>query len=401
MPRRILTVLVMTAALLAPARPEAASVYSMLLLGEAVESGDVRAVSLGGSTQLFVDSLGVNQLNPALLARIPRVSIGAAQYLAVDQGRSDDYKERDVSFTFSNVRVVFPISGLVRLAIGYSGRYDPDGSFSLRDSTQGGDGFTQTYKKSGGLFSVPLTAAFNLTRYASVGLTISLERGLVQERWDVVFDKPTFLPGAGFKEHDLDGTGYGGAIVLYPVSGLTIGAMVESAIEYDAEVFEKYTQTALDTSYSATLTLPARVSAGLTWQLGNKFMFLASAARRDFADFQGLGFLAGTLQAEESYSIGAEYLRGVSVLGKRLPIRAGFNYQRFPMEYPQGERVSKYLVSLGTGIPIRGSKGKVDLALVFGKDGSISANGIEDRLFRVYLGITGGEAWKRKGEEHY
>jgi hypothetical protein len=26
-------------------------------------------------------------------------------------------------------------------------------------------------------------------------------------------------------------------------------------------------------------------------------------------------------------------------------------------------------------------------------------NGIEDRLFRVYLGLCGSEAWKRRGPE--
>ena len=401
MPRRIWTVLLMVAALSAPAKPEAASLYSMLLVGEAVESGDVRAIALGGSTQLFVDSLGANQMNPALLARIPRVTIGAAQCIGVDQGRSEAYKERDVSFTFSSVRIVFPITGLFRFAIGYSGRYDPDGSFSLRDVTDGGDEFTETYKRSGGLFSLPFTAAFDVTRYASVGLVFALERGTLEERWDVVFDGSGFVPGVGLKQQDVGGTSYGGGVVLYPAPGVTIGAMYESAIEYDAEVYEKYTQVALDTTYSAAISLPARMSAGLTWRSGDEFMFLASAARRDFADFEGLGFLPGTMQIEESYSIGAEYLRGVRVRGARLPLRAGFNFQRFPLEFPEGERVNKYLVSLGTGIPIRKGKGKVDVALVFGKDGSIASNGLEDRLVRLYIGVAGGEAWKRKGEDHY
>ena len=400
-PRRIWMVLLMVAALSAPAETKAASVYSMVLVGEAVESGDVRAISLGGSTQLFVDSLGAVQMNPALLARIPRVTIGATQYIAVDQGRSDAYRERDVSFTFSSFRIVFPITGLFRFGIGYTGRYEPEGSFSLRDVTDGGDEFTQTYTKSGGLFSIPLTAAFDVTRYASVGLTFSFERGTIEERWDVVFDELSFVPGAGLKKKDLSGTGFGGGVVLYPASGVTIGGMCESAVDYDAEVYEKYTQVSLDTSYSSTLSLPARVSAGATWRFGDTFMVLASGAWRDFADFEGLGFVPGSLQREESYSLGAEYLRGFRLGSQRLPLRAGFNYQRLPLEFPAGEAVNKYLVSLGTGIPIRGGKGKVDIAFLVGKNGSIGTNGIEDRLFRVYLGISGGETWTRKGEEHY
>jgi long-subunit fatty acid transport protein len=380
----------------------------MILVGEAIESGDVRAISLGGSTQLFVDSLGAVHLNPALLARIPRVTIGATQYLAVDQGRSDTYNERDASFTFSSFRIVFPITGLFRFAVGYTGRYEPDGGFSLRDATEGGDRFTQTFKKSGGLFSVPLTASFDVKRFASVGLTFSLERGTVQERWDIVFDEGGSTPGAGLKKEDLSGTGFGGGVVFYPANGLMIGGMVESAVDYDAEVFEKYTQTSLDTSYSSTLSLPGRVSAGASWRWGDRFMFLASAAWRDFAGFEGMGFPergAGLppsrLRSEQSYSFGVEYLRGLRLRSKRIPLRIGFNYQQLPLEFPAGQPVNKYLVSLGTGIGIRGGRGKVDIAVVAGKDGSIGSNGIENRLFRIYLGVSGSEAWKRKGEEQY
>ena len=129
----------------------ATSVYSMFLLGEPIESGEVRSISVGGSTQILDDSLGVVQLNPALLSRVPRVTIGATQYLAVDEGRNSEYAERDVSFTFSSFRAVFPIAGLFRFGIGYTGRYEPGSGFTLSGETEGGDPYTQKFEKSGGL----------------------------------------------------------------------------------------------------------------------------------------------------------------------------------------------------------------------------------------------------------
>lgn len=393
---------VILAALLAPSPSKAASVYSMVLIGEAVESGDVRAISLGGSTQLFVDSLGAVQSNPAILSRVPRVTIAATQYLAIDQGRSGDYSGRDVSFTFSSFRAVFPIASLVRLSVGYAGRYDPGSAFSLRGATDGGNGYVKTFEKSGGLFSVPLTASFDAPRIpVSLGLTVSLERGTVQERWDVVFDEREFRPGAGLRRHDLSGTGYGAAAVLYLVEGLVIGGTWESRIEYDAEVYEIYTQSALDTSYGGSVTLPPRVSAGLAYRWADRFMFLASAARADFAEFEGLGFPADRLGREEKYCVGFEYLEGVRLRGRRMPLRLGFNYGRYPFDFPQGRGVTRYLVSLGTGMKIRDGKGRLDIAIAAGKDGSLGENGIEDRLFRVYLGVSGSEAWKRRGGERF
>lgn len=408
---RMIAVLAALGAAAAPDVARSASVYSMVLVGETVESGDVRAIALGGSSQLFVDSLSAVHSNAALLSRVGNVTISAAQYVAVDEGRSEDFTRRDVSFTFSSLRAVFPILGLFRLSTGYVGRYDPDATFSLRETTEGGNAYAKTFEKSGGLFAVPLTASFDVTRFASVGLTVSLERGTIEERWDVVFDEPAFAPAAGLRKHDLSGTGYGASAVFFPFGGLLLGGSFESDVEYEAEVSERYTQAALDTSYIRTLSLPARYGAGIAWTWGDRVLVLGSATWADFAeyDYQSLGVPAARLRKEEHYALGFEYLRGVGFRGRRLPIRAGFHYAKLPFTFPgpdavtnsDGEVVTKYLVSLGTGIKIRGGKGKLDIALAAGKDGSLGANGIEDRLIRLYVGISGSEAWKRRGGERY
>jgi len=397
--RRYCALALVLVAVLAAKDAGATSVWSMFLLGESIESGEVRAISLGGSTQLLEDSLGVVQLNPALLSRIPRVTIGATQYLAVDEGRNSEYAERDVSFTFSCFRVAFPIAGLFRFAVGYTGRYEPGSGFSLPGETEGGDAYTQRYAKSGGLYSVPLTFAFNLTRFASVGLTFSFEEGTIEERWDIVFDERGFVPGAALKKEDLSGNGLAAGIVLRPFGGVMIGGMYEDAIEYDASIAERYTQASLDTSYIATLTLPRRVTAGASWRLDDRFIFLASGSWRDFGEFEGSGFPSAELVSERSYSLGAEYLRGFRIGGIRFPLRLGLNYQQLPYEYPVGENVEKFLFSLGTGVVLRGGKGKFDIGIQAGRAGSLGTNGIEDRLVRIYFGIAGGEAWKKKGGE--
>jgi long-subunit fatty acid transport protein len=399
--RRFFALALAAAAVFVPSQPGATSVYSMLLIGETVESGDVRSISLGSSTQLVSDSLCVLQTNPALLSRLPYVSIGATQFVAMDQGRSDEHSERDISVTLSSVRVVFPIAGILRFGLGYTGRYEPDGGFSIRDATDGGDAYTHRYTKTGGIYSIPLIAAFDVTRFASVGLRVSFERGTVEERWDILFDDPEFAPGVGLRKEDLSGTGYGGGIVIRPRDGLSIGGAFDSAIDYDADVYERYTQTTIDTSYSASISLPARVSAGIAWRMAERFGIYASAMWSDFEKLEGLSFPDTSLSREQSYSIGLEYLRGIPLAGARLPVRVGFNYQRLPFEYPGAQAVTRYLVSLGTGVGIKGGKGKLEFALQLGKAGSLGANGLEDRLIRVYLGVAGGEIWRRKGGELY
>jgi len=396
--RYLLPVIVILSAAMA-ADAGATSVYSMFLLGEPIESGEVRSISLGGSTQIVDDSLGVVQLNPALLSRVPRVSIGATQYLAVDEGRNSEYTERDISFTFSSFRAVFPIAGLFRFAVGYTGRYEPGSGFTLRGETEGGDEYSQRFEKSGGLYSVPLTVAFDLTRFASFGLTFSFEQGTIENQWIIVFDEFGFTSGAGIQKEDLSGHGLAAGVLLRPFGGLVLGGMYEDAIEYDALISERYSTSSLDTAYTANLTLPRRVVLGATARLGNDFIVLASGSWRDFGAVEGQAIPEGGLGAEQSVSVGAEWLRGVRVGGIRFPLRWGFKYEQAPFEYPAGEKVEKFLVTIGTGVRVRGGKGKLDIGIQGGRAGSLGANGIEDRLVRLYIGIAGGEEWKKKGAE--
>jgi hypothetical protein len=399
MHRRYLAFSLVLVAVAVPTGARAASVFSMLLLGEPIEAGEVRSISLGGSTQIMEDSLGVLQLNPALLSRVPRVTIGATQYLAVDEARNSEYSERDVSFTFSSFRAVFPIAGLFRFAVGYTGRYEPGSGFSVRGETAGGNSYIQQFEKSGGLFSVPLTVAFDLTRFASIGLTYSFERGTIENRWVTVFGEASFAPGAALQKGDFTGNGLGVGIVLRPTGRLSIGGTYEGAIDYDVALSERYSQAALDTTYAGAFTLPRRVMLGAAWRLGDNWIVLASGAWRDFAGFEGAGFSQGDLSAEQSASLGGEYLRGFRLGGTQFPVRVGFNYQRFPYDFPAGKKVEKFLVSLGTGVVVKGGKGKLDIAIQGGRAGSRGTNGIEDRLVRIFLGISAGEEWKRKGAE--
>ncbi|MFQ5510970.1 MAG: OmpP1/FadL family transporter [Candidatus Krumholzibacteriia bacterium] len=386
--------------LVQPGGSRATSLFSMNLLGERLEAGDVHSIALGGSGQLLQDSLGVLQLNPALLARLPRVTVGVTQFLAIDEGRSTEFAERDISFTFSSFRAAFPLSRNLIFAIGYRGRYDPGGSFAEREVTPAGDEFTSTFSKSGGLFSVPLTLAFGLSRFASVGLTFSFEQGFVQDRQDLVFNDPTFAPSAGIKKESFNGNGYAAGVVLYPTASLSVGAMWESAIDYDTEIIERFTpQSVLDTFYTATARLPSSAGFGVAWQVSEQYLVAGSAAFRDFDGFEGLAFPASRLRREESYSIGGEYKKGVRIKGRRYPLRLSFSYEKLPFDQPGSQDVKKFLVGFGTGIRLSGGRGKVDLAVQGGKVGSINNNGLEDRVFRIYLGISGSEVWKRKTGE--
>ena len=379
---------------LAPHGAEATSVYSMVLAGERIESGDVRAIALGGSAQLVPDSLGVLFSNPALLSRTRVVALGVSQLLSVDEARSDDYAERDNGFLFPSLRFAFPVMDRVVFSVGYVSRFDPEGSFEVPGVTDSGDDYVTRYTNSGGLFAIPFVAAMDITKYLSVGLQFAFEEGNIEERWDIEFEDPLFAPGAGFQKADLSGTSYGGGVVLWPLEKLMVGGSYESAVDYDADVSRQFTRASLDTFFTATASMPAYTTVGITWGFG-PWLLLGSYAWSDFTEFRGLGFPVDRLRTQTSIAVGVEY-DGVAVGAKSLPIRVSFNYQELPFDHPRGKPVDKYLVGLGTGLVTRDGKTKFDLAILAGKVGAIGENGLEDRLVRFYFGIVGGEVWTRR-----
>ena len=354
-----------------PTGAGATSIYNLVLVGERVESGDVRAIALGGSAQLVPDSLGVLYSNPALLSRTRLVTLGATQILALDETRSDEYTERDNSFIFPALRIAFPIMDLFVISAGYVSRYDPGGSFVVDGETESGDQYVQRFTKSGGLFSIPLVVSADITKYVSAGLVFAFEEGNVEERWDTEFEDPSFAPGAGFQTADLSGTSYGGGLVLRPFESLMIGGSYESKVDYDAEVNRVFTTSSLDTSFTGTGTLPARASLAASWGIG-PWLFLGSYVWSDFAgEFQGLDFPPDRLSKETTLALGVEY-DGVPIGSRTLPIRVSFNYEELPFDYPRGHTVTKWLAGIGTGIIVRDGHAKFDFAIQAGKVGSLN-----------------------------
>jgi hypothetical protein len=58
-------------------------------------------------------------------------------------------------------------------------------------------------------------------------------------------------------------------------------------------------------------------------------------------------------------------------------------------------------VEFGMGLKFRSGKGKIDLAFQGGMTGDLSTNEIENRVFRIYLGVNGAEIWQRNRQAEF
>jgi hypothetical protein len=389
----VLAVLVMGTAGSDQARAD--SKWGLVFLGEPVWTGDVRAIGLGSQFQLLEDSLSL-QHNPATVAAIRKFTFQANVYFASDRASSPDYKETDASFKFSSFMFAVPIVPRLSLGLGYRGRYDAPSGFVFKDETAGGDIYAQFYNRNGGLISFPFMAGVHVARFLQVGGTLSVERGNYENAWTIEFLDPTYNQARSTQEWDLRGTGYSAGAVLRPVKGVSLGVTWEGEIVYDTEVRERFTNPVSDRDYTQESRLPERWTVSGLWRLRNKVAVYGTWSYSDFTKFVGLAFPADRLYSQDVVSGGLEYLPGLRIRKTRFPIRVGAMFTRLPYDYPIGERVNSYMFELGTGWKSRHGKGKVDITLQGGTTGNLDANGMVDRVFRIFVGLSGAETWRRQ-----
>lgn len=396
MKRRAPGILVLAAVLqLAAGAACGESIFNLNLLGSPVSQGDIHGIALGGNYQLVNDSLAVLQANPAMLSLVRKVTFGTSQYVSSDLTRGATGTERNVSTKFTAFTFAFPFLNRFAVGLGYRGRYDPDGSFTLPMLSSDGQPYNQTYTRTGGLYSYPLTVATSITPYLNVGGYFSLENGSLEGRWDVVFADPAQQRAVNIDRRTFKGHGWGLGAVVRPLPALVVGVSYDGRVDYDTDVKLRFSNRSANADYSERVALPARWTAAASWRV-HAMAIHAGGSFCDFTKFEGLGFPAENLEREESAALGLEYLDGFPLFGRHWPVRLSVSWEQLPYDYPAGEPIRRIVAGLGTGLHFRDGKGRIDFAIQTGKVGSKGRNGLETQILRLYVGVSGAEIWQHK-----
>jgi hypothetical protein len=391
MKRRILLITIVCAALFAGSGARAQSVYNLNLLGQRTENGDVRATALGGSVQIVPDSLGVLQLNPAMLAYSSRVTFGAAVYFTADDNQDQNNSDREGALKFTTFAFAFSPVPRVTLAIGYRANYDPGGGFSTPDTTDAGESYTQSYERTGNVLSFPFSAAVDLGRFLKVGGYYSFENGRLEGRWENQFRPTVSLSSFSQQERTLRAKGWGLGAEVTPFDRLALGLNYTSELDYDTEVVETHTNDQANGRFDEQTLVPEKWTASLRLRVTSGLSLYAGGSYRDFTKFRGLAFPTDRLAEELVVSAGLELRRGLR--GK--PLWLSGTWEQLPYTLPAGENVIRFAGTVGTGLQLGRGRGKIDLAFQFARTGSVGSNGFETQSIRVYVGISGAEAWSR------
>lgn len=379
---------------------EAQSVFGLEFLGEHRYFANARQHALGLSAFAVPDSTSAISANAASLADLSRLTFSIFEQLGSSSIRNADTSAVENRFQLPSVMLAVPLRRGLVCGVGYRTRFEGKGDFSFSRSVEGVPATLEIYEHRSSLFTVPFTLAWKATDWASVAGELQLERGSIKDDAIVSINSTDYQPAVSERLRSFSGTSAAVSFLLKPHERITVGAHWNSAIDYNVSETFSYTRAELDSASEYDFSLPAAFGAGAAFGATERWWVSAYFWQRSAPEPDGFPQLAGSIGDERLISFGVERRRqSAGSFFSRIPIRLGFYEDRWHLERPEGRPVKSRFFTLGSGFALPGGPGMVDITFELGQIGSVSGNGLDERVFRIGLGISASEAWSKRKEE--
>jgi len=385
----------------AAAGASAQSIFGLDYLGEHRFAGSARERALGFSLFAAPDTNSALTANAATLSGLTRLTFSFFEMLGASTVRSADLSAHENRFELPSVMVAVPLRPGLVAGVGYRTRFAGKGEFTYEVPIEDTPTAYETYRHRGSLFTAPITLSWAATCWLSVAGQLNIERGAIDDNVSSKFHEDNYATMESKRTRSFSGTSWEASALLRVVPRLFVGGSVNGPIDYGVTEDFVYTRSDLDSTAAFDLTLPLSYGVGVCAGASERWWLSARYWQRGAPEPDGFPRFAGALGDERLLAFGLER-RGAASGGfwTRIPIRLGFYEDRWHIEVPAGSPVKSRFFTLGTGFKLPGGPGMLDLSLEAGQIGSKDENGVDERLVRIGVGISAGEAWsKRKPQQ--
>jgi hypothetical protein len=356
---------------------------------------NARTLALGGMGIALDDWQALSALNPALQSRITLTRLSVS-FLHETSGVSLDVQNGRV--TDSNVagaQFFIPLGRGLGISAGIRPYTAVEYSFTNEGEVAGAN-FVEKLSGDGGVNSAFLTFSVGVGRFLQLGLRGNAYFGRIKRVWEVNYASAEFRSTKDQIVSFARGYGFTLGAVVSPIRSWRIGAVVTPGFDLTAEIdLDSRSGIELPTQKS-TYNVPIEYGAGTTFNLSNRFLVGVDVLGQRWSEFgRDSGKLAGW---EDALRIGG----GIELTGRlereagffsRLSYRLGAYQWRLGVQAPDGQEVIEKFATFGLGIPFNGNWGRIDVAVQVGRRGKRPDNPVEETVWRVAVGISGGERW--------
>jgi hypothetical protein len=169
----------------------------------------------------------------------------------------------------------------------------------------------------------------------------------------------------------------------------------------DSSIDNAVSVDTIQNNIKGVIALPQKITFGTTFEKIDDRSGLAKWAvsgEVSFQDWKGFKDFDSETFLENSYTagLGFQYMPEFASVKKgfwrRSVYRAGVHYAQVPLIL-NNERITDMSVSLGTSMPFGRSSTLLNLGVSVGKKGTIAKGLVEDKYFKIHLGITINDTW--------
>ena len=282
--------------------------------------------------------------------------------------------------------------------LGYRTRFLGRADFSVEREVPGISNAFDVYAFRSSLFTAPLSVSWRATERVRLAGELQIERGSIHDEVTVYFPgEEGFGSVLSRRDRSFSGTSWSASILLTPLPRVHIGAVFDDRVTYSVDEDISFSREDLDTTTSYDFELPWAFGLGVAVGITDRWYLMSSYWSRKTPEPNGFSQLEGSLQDERLVAFGIERRRSANGgFLSRIPLRFGYYEDRWHLQFPEGEGVTARFVTLGTGFPIPGGPGSVDISLEFGQIGSMGDNGLDERVMRIGIGINVSEPWSKR-----
>lgn len=376
------------------------SLYSRLGVGLVHLRDGVRAIGMGNASLAAADGLSVYHLNPATLAGVAFTRLqtefgyeSADVKVKTTTGLEGPSTGRFRDANFNGVSLLLPVKRGYSVAFGLA----PYSRMAFTLNQLAG-GYEEIYSGSGGLDEAYLAFAGTVGGPATglrYGIAADFYFGRIQRSWRVNFSSGLLQPTEDRVGAYLHGIGYHAGLHWFH-RHWQLGLAVRPPVDLNVETAVEYIFAGGSDLIKTKTTLPLWIGVGVGYQPSSQWQFAADYRFQRWGNVEQSKRLGATLTDSYEFGAGVEWVPSRNPIDsyfKRIAYRAGATFSRLPYQEPAGQEVAEKVVTAGLGFPYRLGASRLDVAVEYGKRGSLGNNPAEETLFRFSIAASGAERW--------
>jgi len=393
------------------------SPYSYFGIGD-IRSGSTIENQMMGGLSLYTDSIHLSLKNPAGYGKLRLTTYTAGVSHKEISLNSFTNQEKTSVTNLEYLAIGFPISPKMAAGLGLR-PFSSVGYDVLQETTDGnGASVNNSYSGSGGLNQVFLSLGYEVIRNLNIGASANFNFGTLEN------EKVQRVEGVQFGTRQTQESKVNGFDFVY---GLTYSPMIKdkytlftsvvvntqvNLLSENSEQIGSFSQSTgntielIDVNLEAQglknteLKIPTITTIGLGFGEDKKWFLGAEYSFQQLSSFENrfLRIQNQTYKDASSYALGTFFIPDYASFDsflKRVTYRAGIRYDMTGIVVNEKE-IDNFGITFGLGLPLGGSFSNLNIGFEWGKRGTTAADLIEEKYFKVNIGLSLNDRWFQK-----